>query len=53
MIHKQCLELVKISFHSKENVSRFKFFTASVYRKSFFKNMQPQCKLDRKDLIKR
>jgi len=27
MIHKKCMELLKVLFHSKENVSKFKFFT--------------------------
>jgi len=33
MIYKQCLELFKVLFQSKENVSKFKFFTASSIQK--------------------
>jgi len=36
MIQKQFLELVKILFHSKENVSKFIFFTASSIQKILF-----------------
>ena len=33
MIHKQYMELVKVLFHTKENVSKFKFFTTSSIKK--------------------
>ena len=29
MLHKECLELVKVLFQRKENVSKIKIFTAS------------------------
>jgi len=51
MIHKQCLELVKVLLQSSENVSRFKFFPAPAYRISCFENMQSECKADMKDIM--
>jgi len=51
MIHKQCLELVKVLSKSKENVSKFKFVTAPAYRISCFKNMRPEHKSDMKDIM--
>jgi hypothetical protein len=39
MIHKQFLELVKVVFHSKEIVSKYKFLTASSMQKIFLQKL--------------
>jgi len=51
MIYRECLEIVKVLFESKENVSKLTFFTVPAYRISCFKNMQPEYKPDMKDIM--
>jgi hypothetical protein len=42
MIHKQCLELVKVLFQEKENVSKIKFFTVSFIKQILFQILHPE-----------